>query len=70
MHVDVNEEPMLKFSWPMEFQMVKVYTKRNFVLFHNELFESSTYVLKCTYENDESMPYIVEMVNGSSSSKK
>lgn len=26
-HVDVNEEPKLKSSWPIESQMVKAYTK-------------------------------------------
>lgn len=38
------------------------------MLFQNKMFESASYVLRYTYEDDESMLYIVEMTVGISSS--
>ncbi|XP_060675878.1 protein FAR1-RELATED SEQUENCE 5-like [Ziziphus jujuba] len=68
-HIDVNEQPKLKTMCPMETQMVKIYTKRNFIIFQDELFESSAYFLSCTFEDDESVFYSVRKANGSCSSR-
>ncbi|XP_060670990.1 protein FAR1-RELATED SEQUENCE 5-like [Ziziphus jujuba] len=68
-HIDVNEQPKLKTMCPMETQMVKIYTKRNFKNFQDELFASSAYFLSCTFEDDESMLYNVQKAGGSYSSR-
>ena len=47
-HKDMNEQPKLTSLWPIETQMVKIYTKNNFLSFQKEIFESTAYILSCT----------------------
>lgn len=56
-HVDLNEQQMLKCSWPMEMEMVKVYIKIIFMLFQKEIFESHAYCVNCISENEELIIY-------------
>ena len=65
----MNEQPKLTSLWPMETQMVKTYTKYNFLSFQKEMFESIAYILNCTLEDDDIALYTVQRVDGSSSSR-
>ncbi|XP_073121051.1 protein FAR1-RELATED SEQUENCE 5-like [Henckelia pumila] len=47
-HIDMNEHPKTKTIWPMETQMVKVYTKKKWMEFQNEMNESHGYHLQKT----------------------
>ena len=68
-HVDINEQPRMKSLWPMEGQMANVYTKRNFLIFQDEIFQSSAYILSVTYEDDQSGIYVVQRMDSGASSK-
>ena len=39
-HKDINEQPKVASLWPMETQIVKIYTKTIFLSFQQELFQS------------------------------
>ncbi|KAL2479335.1 Protein FAR1-RELATED SEQUENCE 5 [Abeliophyllum distichum] len=43
-HVDLNEQPRVTASVMMESQMVKIYTKKVFMLFQNEVVKSNLYI--------------------------
>ena len=68
-HSDVNEQPRLKSLWPMEAQMAKVYTRKVFQNFQDEIFESQAYVIKTLYEDEASVTYRIERVDGCSTSR-
>ncbi|XP_042396688.1 protein FAR1-RELATED SEQUENCE 5-like [Zingiber officinale] len=49
-HIDMVEQPKIKTNWPMEYQMVRVYTKKKWLDFQNEMSVSHGY-----YVQQESM---------------
>ncbi|KAF3449543.1 hypothetical protein FNV43_RR10272 [Rhamnella rubrinervis] len=69
-YIDLNEKPKLKSLWAMEKQMMKVYTERNFILFQKEIFESTTYTINSTYEDDETIVYSVQRHNEQNSARR
>ncbi|KAF3453128.1 hypothetical protein FNV43_RR03562 [Rhamnella rubrinervis] len=69
-YVDLNEKPKLKSLWAMEKQMMEVYTKRNFILFQKEIFESTAYTINNIYEDDETIVYSVQRPNEQNSARR
>lgn len=45
-HKDMNEHPKIKSSWPMESQMVKIYTKTKWLEFQEEISQSHGYYVQ------------------------
>ncbi|XP_073019457.1 protein FAR-RED IMPAIRED RESPONSE 1-like [Primulina eburnea] len=45
-HVDMNERPKLQSKWPMESQMVTVYTKKKWLEFLEEMSQSHGYYVQ------------------------
>lgn len=68
-HIDVIEKPKLKTSWPMDTQMMNVYTKKIFILFGIGIFESHSGCVKSTYEDEVLVTYTVNKFDESSSSR-
>lgn len=68
-HIDFNEKTRLKTSWPMETQMMKAYVKKICILFGTKIFESHSYCVNTTYEDEELVIYIVNKVDKSASSR-
>ncbi|XP_073121347.1 protein FAR1-RELATED SEQUENCE 5-like [Henckelia pumila] len=69
-HIDVNENPKIKSKWPMETQMVKVYTKKKWVEFQSEMIESDGYhVQQVSSIGVDSVVYNVINFHSCSSSK-
>ena len=66
-HKDINEQPKVASLWPMQTQMVKIYTKTIFLSFQQELFQSNAYIV--TIQEDENDIYIVQRVDQSISSR-
>ncbi|XP_073128254.1 protein FAR1-RELATED SEQUENCE 5-like [Henckelia pumila] len=48
-HIDMNERPKVMSNWPMETQMVKVYTKTKWLEFQKEVGESHHYYVEQAY---------------------
>ncbi|XP_073157628.1 protein FAR1-RELATED SEQUENCE 5-like [Henckelia pumila] len=68
-HVDVNEHPKIMSKWPMETQMVKVYTKKKFLEFQREINESHGYCVQQASIGVELAVYNVMNFQSSSFSK-
>ncbi|XP_073130821.1 protein FAR1-RELATED SEQUENCE 5-like [Henckelia pumila] len=68
-HIDINEHPKIKTKWPMEAQMVKVYTKKKWVEFQCEMIESDGYYVQQASMGVESVVYNVMNFQSSSSTK-
>ncbi|XP_022897649.1 protein FAR1-RELATED SEQUENCE 5-like [Olea europaea var. sylvestris] len=68
-HCDINEKSKLKSLWPMEAQMLKVYTRKVFRTFQDEIFESQAYILNTLCEDESSVTYIIERVDKYSTSR-
>ncbi|XP_073017760.1 protein FAR1-RELATED SEQUENCE 5-like [Primulina eburnea] len=68
-HTDMNEHPKIKTNWPMEAQMVKVYTKKKYVEFQSEMCESHGYYVQQVSVGVELMVYNVMNFQTCSSSK-
>ncbi|XP_074583474.1 protein FAR1-RELATED SEQUENCE 5-like [Curcuma longa] len=68
-HIDMNEHPRIKTNWPMETQMVKLYTKNKWMEFQSEMSESHGYYVKQTSIEVDVVVYHVMNFQSSSSSK-
>ncbi|XP_073048393.1 protein FAR1-RELATED SEQUENCE 5-like [Primulina eburnea] len=68
-HIDMNERPKLQSKWPMESQMVNVYTKKKWLEFRNEMSQSHGYYVQPESVGNEFGVYKVMNFQGSSSSK-
>ncbi|XP_042432199.1 protein FAR1-RELATED SEQUENCE 5-like [Zingiber officinale] len=68
-HIDMNEHPTIKTNWPMETQMVKLYTKKKWVEFQIEMSESHGYYVQQVSMGLDSVVYHVMNFQSSSSSK-
>ncbi|XP_073034950.1 protein FAR1-RELATED SEQUENCE 5-like [Primulina eburnea] len=68
-HIDMNEHPKIKTNWPMEAQMVKVYTKKKYVEFQSEMCESHGYYVQQVSVGAELVVYNVMNFQTCSSSK-
>ncbi|XP_074576130.1 protein FAR1-RELATED SEQUENCE 5-like [Curcuma longa] len=68
-HVDINEHPRTKTNWPMEIQMVKVYTKKKWLEFQSEISDSHSYYVQQVSVQDDLVIYNVMKFQSSSSSK-
>ncbi|XP_073014540.1 protein FAR1-RELATED SEQUENCE 5-like [Primulina eburnea] len=68
-HTDMNERPKVKSNWPMELQMVNVYTKNKWLEFQNEISLSHGYYVQQASIGIEFGVYNVINFQGSSSAK-
>ncbi|XP_073037914.1 protein FAR1-RELATED SEQUENCE 5-like [Primulina eburnea] len=68
-HVDMNERPKLQSKWPMESQMVTVYTKKKWLEFQEEMSQSHGYYVQTESVGNEFGIYKVMNFQASSSSK-
>ncbi|XP_073313771.1 protein FAR1-RELATED SEQUENCE 5-like [Primulina huaijiensis] len=68
-HTDLNERPKVKSNWPMELQMVNVYTKNKWLEFQNEISLSHGYYVQQASIGIEFGVYNVINFLGSSSAK-
>ncbi|XP_074561432.1 protein FAR1-RELATED SEQUENCE 5-like [Curcuma longa] len=68
-HVDMNEHPKIKTNWPMETQMVKLYTKKKWMEFQSEISESHSYYVQQATIGVELVVYHVMKFQSCSSSK-
>ncbi|XP_042458601.1 protein FAR1-RELATED SEQUENCE 5-like [Zingiber officinale] len=68
-HIDMNEHPEIKTNWPMETQMVKLYTKKKWMEFQSEMSESHGYYVQQASIGVELMVYHVMNFQSCSSSK-
>ncbi|XP_073120442.1 protein FAR1-RELATED SEQUENCE 5-like [Henckelia pumila] len=68
-HIDMNERPKTKSNWPMEAQMVNVYTKTKWLVFQNEIGQSHGYIAQQASLGHDFGVYNVINSQGSSSSK-
>ncbi|XP_073047683.1 protein FAR1-RELATED SEQUENCE 5-like [Primulina eburnea] len=68
-HVDMNERPKLQSKWPMESQMVTVYTKKKWLEFLEEMSQSHGYYVQTESVGNEFGIYKVMNFQASSSSK-
>ncbi|XP_073271500.1 protein FAR1-RELATED SEQUENCE 5-like [Primulina huaijiensis] len=68
-HVDMNERPKIRSNWPMESQMVNVYTKKKWLEFQKEISQSHGYYVQPESVGTEFGVYKVMNFQGSSSSK-
>ncbi|XP_042423886.1 protein FAR1-RELATED SEQUENCE 5-like [Zingiber officinale] len=68
-HIDMNENPKVNTTWPMESQMVKLYTKKKWLEFQSEMIESHSYYVQQTFTEVASTVYHVMKFQSSSSSK-
>ncbi|XP_073126237.1 protein FAR1-RELATED SEQUENCE 5-like [Henckelia pumila] len=68
-HIDMNERPKVMSNWPMETQMVKVYTKTKWLEFQKEVGESHHYYVEQVCTEIEFWVYHVMNFQASSSSK-
>ncbi|XP_074560094.1 protein FAR1-RELATED SEQUENCE 5-like [Curcuma longa] len=70
-HVDINEHPRIKTNWPMETQMVKLYTKNKWMEFQSEISESHGYYVKqISFELDFVVYHVMKFQSCSSSKPK
>jgi len=61
---DVDQEQRLITLYPIEKEMSIVYTKKNFKIFQNELFQSKRYLkLNIVSESENEVEYNVSMAN-------
>lgn len=68
-HDDISEKPELKSMWPIEIQMEKVYTRKFFQTFQDEIFENHAYILNTLNEDEANVSYTIQRVDGCSSSR-
>ncbi|XP_073015699.1 protein FAR1-RELATED SEQUENCE 5-like [Primulina eburnea] len=68
-HTDMNERPKVKSNWPMELQMVNVYTKNKWLEFQNEISLSHGYYVQQASIGIEFGVYNIINFQGSSSAK-
>ncbi|KZV20430.1 protein FAR-RED IMPAIRED RESPONSE 1-like, partial [Dorcoceras hygrometricum] len=68
-HVDINEHPKIKSNWPMERQMVKVYTRKKWLEFQRQMYESHGYYVQQKVVGDGCMVYDIISFQSSSISK-
>ncbi|XP_042398920.1 protein FAR1-RELATED SEQUENCE 5-like [Zingiber officinale] len=68
-HIDMNEIPRIKTNWPMESQMVKLYTKKKWMEFQSEISEIQCYYVQQASMGVDSVVYHVMKFQSSSSSK-
>ncbi|XP_075483575.1 protein FAR1-RELATED SEQUENCE 5-like [Primulina tabacum] len=68
-HTDMNERPKVKSHWPMELQMVNVYTKNKWLEFQNEISLSHGYYVQQASIGIEFGVYNVINFQGSSFAK-
>ncbi|XP_042380975.1 protein FAR1-RELATED SEQUENCE 5-like [Zingiber officinale] len=68
-HIDMNEQPKIKTNWPMETQMVKLYTKKKWLEFQSEVGESHGYYVQQAFAGVDSVVYNVMKFQSCSSSK-
>ncbi|KAL2534907.1 Protein FAR1-RELATED SEQUENCE 5 [Abeliophyllum distichum] len=61
-HIDITEQPRLTSKFQMEHQMVRVYTKKIFLLFQTEIDQSHYYVCSKKSSSVDSKVYTVERV--------
>ncbi|KAL2465993.1 Protein FAR1-RELATED SEQUENCE 5 [Abeliophyllum distichum] len=61
-HVDLNEQPWVTESVMMESQMVKIYTKKVFMLFHNEVVKSNLYICSKKETFSHMKTYVVQIL--------
>ncbi|XP_048336355.1 protein FAR1-RELATED SEQUENCE 9-like [Ziziphus jujuba] len=59
-HVDTNEKPVLKLPLKMEKQMAKIYTRKIFLKFQDELWHSLLTMPQFVCENATHKMYVVE----------
>ncbi|XP_015873603.2 protein FAR1-RELATED SEQUENCE 5-like [Ziziphus jujuba] len=59
-HYDINEQPLLQSMWPIEKQMARVYTRKVFQSFQDEIFESSACIINNLCEDEVSVSYAVQ----------
>ncbi|KAL2506896.1 Protein FAR1-RELATED SEQUENCE 5 [Abeliophyllum distichum] len=59
-HVDLNEQPRVTSSVMMESQMVKIYTKKVFMLFQNEVVKSNLYICSKKETFSHMKTYVVQ----------
>ncbi|KAG6428030.1 hypothetical protein SASPL_112278 [Salvia splendens] len=58
-HIDMNEHPKIKTNCPMETQMVKVYTKKKWMEFQEEMSRSHGYSVQHASTRDESDDIVI-----------
>ncbi|XP_047953104.1 protein FAR1-RELATED SEQUENCE 5-like [Salvia hispanica] len=68
-HIDMNEHPKIKTCWPIETQMVKVYTRKKWTEFQDEISQSHGYLVQYASTQDDITIYNVMNFQNSSSSK-
>ncbi|XP_074585556.1 protein FAR1-RELATED SEQUENCE 5-like [Curcuma longa] len=68
-HIDMNEHPRTKTIWPMETQMVKLYTRKKWLEFQSEMSESHGYYVKQLSIGVDCTVYHVMKFESHSSSK-
>ncbi|XP_042419722.1 protein FAR1-RELATED SEQUENCE 5-like [Zingiber officinale] len=68
-HVDMNEHPKINTNWPMETQIVKLYTKKKWLEFQSEMTDSHGYYVQSAFTGADSVVYHVMKFQSSSSSK-
>ncbi|XP_074592495.1 protein FAR-RED IMPAIRED RESPONSE 1-like [Curcuma longa] len=68
-HIDMNEHPKTKTIWPMETQMVKLYTKNKWMEFQSQMSESHGYYVKQISVEVDHVVYHVMNFQSCSSSK-
>ncbi|KAM2650906.1 hypothetical protein EV1_014853 [Malus domestica] len=51
-HIDLNERPKLKCPIKMDAQMANIYTRSSYLDFQEQLWESYSYNIELTSEND------------------
>lgn len=66
---DISEKPKLKSLWPIEIQMEKVFTRKKFQTFQDEIFESHAYIVNTLNEDEANVSYTIQRVDGCSSSR-
>ncbi|XP_024924846.3 protein FAR1-RELATED SEQUENCE 5-like [Ziziphus jujuba] len=59
-HVGINEKPLLKLSLEMEKKMAEIYTRKIFLKFQDELWQSLVTMPQLVRENDTHKVYTVE----------
>ncbi|KAL2527812.1 Protein FAR1-RELATED SEQUENCE 5 [Abeliophyllum distichum] len=59
-HVDINEQPRLTSKFQMEHQMIRIYTKKIFLLFQKEIDEIHFYICTKNSTHGDSKVYGVE----------
>ena len=59
-HVDINEKPVLKLPLEMEKQMAKIYTRKIFYKFQDELWHSLVIMPQIESENDTHKMYTIQ----------